>query len=146
MLKAREQAPSLLKCDPGEGQQKGPQGSGASSLWVSLGKGLIPSGKKFAWLAWGQPPPSSRLPLIGTFLEDSPRAWHAAHPHLSGCHSQVLMESDCCQGCGVPNLKPCSWINLGCFHCPFAGETVVQQVCRCPPQEGLALRGEDPRS
>ena len=57
---------------------------GASFPGAFSGRDLIPAGKKFAWLTLGQPLPPSRLPLAGTFQEDFPWAWPAAHSHLRG--------------------------------------------------------------
>ena len=65
------------------GSKRAPRAQVLPAWAFSWARGLIPSGKKFAWLALGQPPPSSRLPFSDTFLENSPRAWPAAHSHLS---------------------------------------------------------------
>lgn len=64
------------------------------------GRDLIPSGKKFAWLALGQQLPPFRLPLAGTFQEDSPWAWPAACSHLD-VTMRCSWSLDFCQGNGV---------------------------------------------
>lgn len=85
MLKAVQEVPSLPECSPAGGAAEGAPGLGASRLQVSLGRSLIPSGKRFAWLALGPALPRFRFPLAAAFLEGSPWAWPAARSHFSGC-------------------------------------------------------------
>ena len=86
----------------------GVPGQGAHSFWEEIcvaGQGPAPSFLQAA-LDWHLPGGLSLGLACCTF---SPR----------GIPQLVLMESDCCQECGVPKLKLCSWVNLGCFHGPF---------------------------
>lgn len=110
------------------------------------GRDLIPSGKKFAWLALGQQLPPSRLPLAGTFQEDSLWAWPAARSHLDVV-SRCSWSSDFCQGNGgailARGIEILPLEHLGRFHWPLDHWAewcgVIRQVCGV-----LVLRGEGP--
>lgn len=91
MLKAAEQAPSLLECSPKGGATKGVTGSGAFSGRGGFpGQGRLSSGKKFAWLALCQPLPAG-CPWLVPF-QKCLWAWPAAQSHLTGCCDWMLMK------------------------------------------------------
>lgn len=121
-----------------------PQGRGGSSRAPPAqgfpggfsGRDLIPSGKKFAWLALGQQLPPSRLPLAGTFQEDSPWAWPAACSHLDMV-SRCSWSSDFCQGNRgailARGIEILPLEHLGRFHWPLDHWAewcgIIRQVC-----------------
>lgn len=103
-------------------------GTAAGAPWLRCflpggfaGRNLIPSGNKFAWLALGQQLSPSRLPLAGTFQEDSLWAWPAAHSHPDVV-IRCSWSSDFCQGNGGADLAGRIEIlhlgNLGRLHWP----------------------------
>lgn len=85
------------------------------------GRNLIPSGKKFAWLALGQQLSPSRLPWLAPSRKTLPG------PGLLHSHLDVVIRCswslDFCQGNGVADLagriKILHLENLGCLHWPL---------------------------
>lgn len=129
LRKAGEQAPSL----PEWGGEQQAWGSGASCLGVSLGKGLIPSGKKFAWLAGG--PPQFLQAAIDWHLPGRLSLGLACctfSPQLDARGIRLL------PGVWGANIETLGLGKPGVFHCPFDSGETVQQVCGVSAPEGLA--------